>query len=182
MRVCMLDIETTSFDAGVGRVLCVCIKPYGPRQPTITIRQDQFPGWRKETWDDSKLVDAVLKELTKYDMVVTYYGRFFDLPFLTSRGTLINRQPPLNLFHCDLHVTAKKYIKMFSRKLVRIQEFFELAEKKTPLQLKTWAKASTGNVPALDEVVEHCIADVMVLESAYNKLLPYITSLKRVLI
>src|SRR4029077_1291477 len=56
--------------------------------------------------------------------------------------------------------------------LKNISEFFELKNKKTPVNLQTWTKAAAGNISALKEVVTHCEADVLMLEEYAHKILP----------
>lgn len=167
MNIVLFDIETYGFDfsADKGFVLCVSYKTLGEKK-VHTIRRDNLG---KSMWDDKEVVKKAYDVLSTADMWVTHNGKRFDVRFLNTR--LLKHKLPLlpELPHFDTCEVIWKKLKMRAR-LESTQKFLGLAEAKTPLNLETWMKASTGDRASMNEVVEHCEADVRVLEQAYERL------------
>jgi len=169
----MLDIEATNLGAEFGRVLAVCIKPY---QGKVISFSDQNP---KRLYDDGPLIRKALKELSQYDVWVTYYGTKFDLPFLATRLWGKRRPPLMRPFHFDCYPLCKRYMRLWSRRLARVQEFLNLDNKKTPLVPAVWQRATTGDKRALRQIVKHCEADVEVLEEVYDMVKDHCLQMRR---
>lgn len=66
-----------------------------------------------------------------------------------------------------------------SSKLVNVQKFFKTADSKTDVDWDTWNLASMGDEKAMDYVVEHCEADVLVLRDVFNHLKPLVRTIHR---
>jgi len=181
MKVCMLDIEASNLSADFGRVLCACIKPLG--EAPIVVSQTDWPKrFQARPWDDSKVVNKTLALLQNYDVWVTYYGKGFDVPFLKTRALGIGKRPYLYAFHVDLYFWVKFGLKMSRRSLLRVQEYMNLTEKKTPLTPEIWQRATAGDRAAYKEIVTHCKQDVIVLEDVYRAALPHIKTLSRIVV
>jgi len=176
----MLDIEATNLAADFGRVLCACVKPLDGK--TLTISQTNSKSFKDRPWDDSEVVKRTMEELSKYDVWVTYYGKGFDIPFLKTRALSIGDRPYLYAFHIDLYFWVKYGLRMSRRSLLRMQEYLNLTEKKTPLTPEIWQKATAGNREAYNSIIEHCQQDVIVLEDVYKAALPHIKTLSRAVV
>lgn len=127
--------------------------------------------------DDSQLVIAVANEIDKADVVVTYYGARYDIPFISTRLLRAQKGRFLALrdsSHVDLWRTCRYKLKLNSNRLASVIDFLELKNKKTPVAGPQWVAAGAGDRQALKYVVAHCIPDVLSLEEAYNTLLPLI--------
>jgi len=172
MRIAMLDLETTNLSANVGRIIAACVKPL--EGPITAFSQEGYRGYQKTLWDDTPLVEDLEAHLRGYHLLVTYYGRFFDIPFLRSRLTKVPSHKPKRYWSLDLHLTAKNMLKLSSNRLIALQGFLGLSEEKTGLDPDVWAKAGAGNVRATRTVAHHCRQDVKVLELAYTRLLDYV--------
>jgi hypothetical protein len=71
-EVVTFDIEATSLNASFGYALCAAIKPIGKKARIYRI--DDYPSYKQEPWDDSKLVEDISKDLERCDIVVTWNG------------------------------------------------------------------------------------------------------------
>ena len=171
------DLEMTNLHANYGRLICGCIRPYGG--PTTIIRIDETVGGSAVVWDDRETAVALRDELEKNYQVYGYNTVMFDIKFLNSRlmkhGERVLRTP----LHKDLLFMAKKAFALSDNRLLTVQEFLGLDSKKTRLDPEMWIRASAGDSAAIDYVVEHCVADVAVLEEVFTYLAPYITDIYR---
>lgn len=178
MKVVFTDIETTDLKGLMGRVLCCSFvtldgEPY-------TFRLDEKPYKGKSKIDDSKLAVAIRNEWEKYDMVVVHNGRLFDIPFVNARLAKAGERPFNPHFIMDTRwFLNSSSMRIGSAKLENAQKFFNLGEEKTPIAWEQWQLASSLEKSAMDEVVEHCEQDVLVLRELYPHVLPYVKTLHR---
>lgn len=174
-RIIFWDLECfhMNWDAGVAVLFCMCWKVLGEKKVhTITVWD--HPG--KSALDDGPLCREIKQILETADMWVTYNGTKFDIPFLQTR-LLANNVPVLApRAHKDLYYTAKFKLKLARNSLLSVQNFLQLSNKKTPVDLRQWLKALTGGKKAQDEIILHCQNDVLVLEECYLKLRPLMLS------
>jgi uncharacterized protein YprB with RNaseH-like and TPR domain len=89
-RAVFLDIETTGTAPHDGEVTMVGL--YGGGRMTTLIRNDSLTGQR--------LID----ELEQYDLIVTFFGSGFDLPFLKAKYPRLRLDQP----HLDLCFAARR--------------------------------------------------------------------------
>lgn len=183
MRVAAFDLETTDLKALMGRILCCSFAEirYGHKPRVWTFRSDRAPWQDKDPISDKKLVCAIRDELEKYDVIVGWNSKLFDLPFLQARllanGETRRVSPH---WHLDLMWNAGgSSNRIGSRKLVNVQKFLQLPESKTDIDWATWQRAANGDGKAMNKIIHHCQQDVKVLEQAYWKLLPSVTRLER---
>ncbi len=178
MKVLFTDIETTDLKALMGRVLCASFCDL--TGDTWTFRGDFGHLKGENAIDDSRLAVAIRDEWEKYDLLVAHNGRLFDIPFLNARLAHAGERPFQPHFILDtLYYLNSSSMRIGSAKLVNAQKFFRLGEEKTELVWETWQLAAAGDRKAMDEVVEHCEADVRVLRELYPHVLPYVKNLHR---
>lgn len=173
-----LDIETTGLGADFGHVLCACIKPMVSAD-MITLRIDDYKGYKKELCNDKALVLAIKEQIAKFDVLVHYNGDQFDLPFIDTRLAIHGeRRAPL-VHSIDLLPIVKKKLRLHSNRLDTVATALGLVHQKTKLDPQVWQRASHGSKADLDYIVEHCEADVYVLEETFKRLKDYIDSIFR---
>lgn len=171
MRTIIWDLETFGFDfkADKGFILCGSWKVQGEKHVHTEVRSNLGT----EMWNDKEVCKKLHKVLSTADRWITHNGKRFDARFLNVRllkhGLPI--LPPMGKRHVDTCELTWKNLAMRAS-LKNIQEFFELKNKKTPVDLQTWTKAAAGNVGALREVVDHCESDVLMLEEWAEKVMP----------
>jgi len=162
----------TGLNADYGRLICGSFKPYG--QPVQTYRIDHTEAGRKEPWNDRDLAVQLRDALEGEFLVYSYNGVMFDLKFLDSRLLAHGERPTRRPMHKDLMFVAKNALAISSNRLLTVQEHLNLPVSKTRLDPSIWLRAQTGDTAAIDYVVEHCEADVEVLERVFEYLKGFI--------
>jgi RNase_H superfamily len=143
-----------------------------------TFRIDKYKSYRNDLRNDRNLVVDIVDYLSDADLLVTYYGKRFDIPFLNSRilywrqrGTDI---PHLeNIPHIDLYDTARRRLALHSNRLASVSAFLGNSAK-TSVDLSIWMDAAYGDKAALEHIVDHCKIDVVTLAEDYMDLRPLI--------
>lgn len=180
MKTCVLDIETTDLGAvGAGTILCVVIKPLG-RKPLV-FRVDES---HCRLGHEDKLLKAVFRELSKYQIIIGHNIENFDWCYLKSRAVILGVPLTLRPFGYDT-------LKAFRRSKLRtrmngfgrpsagmdmVVDFFGLPQKKTKIYPRAWWEAVWGNrdgkkTKAIDEIVTHCKDDCAMNEQIFWKLI-----------
>lgn len=180
MKIAFFDIETTDLKALMGRVLSCAILPLDGDEATV-IRADDSKYKGRSKIDDSKVVKAIREELNKYNMVVGWNSKMFDVPFINARLSKHGEHPVEPQFHLDLMWYAKgASMRIGSARLDNVQKFLTPGNHaKTPISWEKWQLASTFDKEAMDEVIEHNVADVFVTRDVYHHLLPYVKNIHR---
>ena len=171
------DIETTDLKAFMGRMLGVSIADAWGNITKRTYKD--FGG--KTILDDSALAEWTRDELEKYDILVSWNGKLFDKPFINARlmrGMLLPvRQDKM---HIDLmYYATGQFVRIGSKKLDNVAKFFQVENQKTAISWEDWALAATGDDAALEQVMVHCDADVLVLRDVFARLKPLLTIVHR---
>ena len=165
-RIILWDLETTNLNADFGYIICGAYKVLGEKPVTlISIRNNHSNG----VTNDKKVVEKLKKDLSSADMWVTWFGTYFDIPFLQSRLLYHGLSPMPPVPHVDGWYIAKKKLHIHSNRLASVSSFLGI-EEKTKLDGPLWIAASAGDAKAQRYVEEHCVQDVKVLEQAYNRL------------
>lgn len=175
MRIAFVDIETTAFDAEFGRLLTVAIKPLGGRAEVFAItKKDRLEA------EDIGVIAPALDRINDFDMIVTFNGYYFDVPFLNARGAYYGLSPiRADIKHVDLFFVMKRNFKLANKSLEAACRFFGITGK-TSLNPKIWAKAHVWDKDALDYIIRHNRNDVVILERLYKRVVPYLGQIRSV--
>jgi uncharacterized protein YprB with RNaseH-like and TPR domain len=172
-RIGILDIESSGLRADFAVTFCVVIKIFGRdeiRTFKIDIRQRNMMEAEKR----------MLKELVHYmrglDGVITYYGTGFDIPFLRTRMLahgMVNYIRKVR--HLDLYYTVRGKLLLSRNRLMNVIEMLQTSDGTVPdkgrVEPAKWMRCIfAGDELALNEIVAHCVEDVLALESALLKL------------
>jgi uncharacterized protein YprB with RNaseH-like and TPR domain len=185
MKIVAWDLETTDLKALMGRILCCSFHTIASDNPkeigkTKTVRLDYKPYRQEDPIDDSVLCEAIRDELEKYNCIVGWNSKLFDLPFLNARlakAGLRQMQPQM---HLDLmYYAGGVSLRIGSKKLVNVEKFFDVADGKTEISWEMWNRAAIGDKKAMAEVVHHCEQDVKVLSQVYWKMICNVKNLHR---
>lgn len=172
-KIIAWDLETSNLNANFGYILCAGWKVIGDSK-THVIKINDFPLHKKDCTNDYEVVKRMGEVLATADGVVTWFGQFFDEPYLNSR-LLVHNLPLLPPFTAGTHIDgwriARKKLKLNSNRLASVSSFLGV-EEKTPLNGPIWVKAMAGDKSALRYVYKHCEQDVIVLEQVYERLKP----------
>src|SRR5713101_901876 len=98
-KLLVYDIETTDLDSDWGTLLCVGYKWIGDKETNVLSILD-YPG--VDFLDDSNLVKAFHQIVSQADIVITYFGKGFDQPWLTGKYLEHGIPWPPNTPHVDL--------------------------------------------------------------------------------
>jgi len=143
-----------------------------------TFRTDDKKFRGRNKIDDSKLCVAIRDELESADIIVGWNSILHDIPLLNARLALAGERPcRVSKDHGTMHIDLMFYsggatMKVGGRKLDTIAKFFRADNQKTPLDGEAWQLAGVGDKDALNLVVEHCEADVLVLRDIWPRLAP----------
>lgn len=176
MKVLFFDTESTDLSASWGRILCASF--VGLEGEPYTFRGDTKPYRSRSKIDDSKLVVAIRDELESADIVVGWNSILHDQPLLNARLVLAGERPlRVGEKHSSHHVDLMWYaggnsMKIGGRRLDTVAKFFKCDNQKTPLDGEAWQRAAVGERDAMDQIVEHCQYDVLVLRDLWPHLAP----------
>lgn len=171
-RIGFLDIETFSLDADYGMILTWAIKTAGSDEivtGAISARDiKRYKGGR----EDKRVVAELVAAMQKYDLLVTYYGSRFDVPYIRTRALVCGVEFPEFgvLQHHDLYYLAKYRLKLSRNSLDNVCRTVIGATEKTRVSGPVWREAARGNKKALAEILDHNRRDVRDTERVYDAL------------
>lgn len=180
MLIACFDLETSNLSADYGIVLCGVIKRNG--KPTI-LRWDEQKSFKKKPWSDRELVVAIRDELEKYDIIVSYNGKQFDVPYLNARLLHFGERTLKPMKHIDLYYITRWKFKLSRNSLDNLSQFLGVEHRKTKIDGNLWVQALVGagkpkGKKAMNYIVEHCVQDVLVLEECYMRVKDLIIYIK----
>ena len=171
-RMGVLDTENSALDAEWGIMLCYCIKVLGKKK--IYQRQITKNELLSDK-EDSEVVRSCIKDIKKFDRVITYYGTGYDLPFIRTRA-MVNKIPfPFfgALHHTDVYYIVRGKFRLKRNRQENACRVLLGRTLKTHVNPKIWRKALQGNKKQLDWILDHCQRDVKDLELLYNKVMDF---------
>ena len=178
-RMTFFDIEATGLSAIMGRLLVVSFADNWGN--VITRRHTDFE--QVSPLDDSGLAEWTRDEIEKYDIAVGWYITGYDIGMINARLLRWGLRPiRSDVVFLDPIYKARggRYgAKIGSSKLDNVAKFFKLPVQKTTIDWDVWALAGLGDADALEEVVGHCEADVLVTRLAFHHLKPLLKTLHR---
>lgn len=177
-RVGVLDIETSGLEPRYSYMLSYAIKVFGKRKyftgriNSQEIRNDKH---------DQRILKKLIKDLAQFDHLITYYGTWFDLPYLRTQALYYKSMDPSfpefpvfgELTHKDLYFVVKRKLRFAYRRLGVVCDYFNIAAKNHPMRPKVWKRAIRGDKKAIDYVMTHNIEDVNSTEKLYNLIIDY---------
>lgn len=168
--ICFLDIECSNLKADFGTVVVVSIKPIGKKPVTFTAR----PG------RDKKLLKDVVAELEKYTVIVTFYGKMFDVPFLNSRLLRHGLAPLKKKHHIDMYWVIKNQTVLSRRNQAHLLEWLATPQKKMSVSPNMWAETlHADTTEGLDILTKRCESDVEGLEAMFQQAKTFIQEITR---
>lgn len=178
-RILLWDLETTSLKADFGFILAAGYKWLGEkRSHVLTIGDFNAANFRQK---EKALVKAFGEVLAQADISVTHNGQRYDHPWMNAK-MLEHRLGYLPAIpQVDTLQIARKHLKAVSRKrLDTLSSYLGTHAEKTPVDGHIWVDAAMGRKSALKYIIDHCRADVDVLEEVYLILRPLFVGHPRV--
>jgi len=170
LREGYFDIEATGLKANFDIMLCYSIKPRGEKG--IITRSILDYEWSMK--GEKALVRQLIKDIKRFDMLVTYNGTYYDIPFIRSRALRHGLKPPeyMELYHRDLYFVAKSRLSAHRKNLGTVAPLVGVRGK-TDIDPKNWEAAVFGDKRAIREIIRHNIGDVEVLAEFDAVMEPY---------
>jgi len=170
-RIAPFDIEASDLDANAGGYLLswAVLMPDGSIAWDVITKKEIF----NETLD-RRLVKTCIDAILKVDVLVTYYGTGFDIPFLRARALYWGIPFPAygQLQHIDLFFAARSLLKLSNKRMGTVTAFLGMTEK-DHYDVAVWNSARLGNKEALEHIVQHNISDVEITRDLLIALGPY---------
>ena len=181
MKILLLDIETSPNTAHV----------WGLWQQNVSINQLMESSYvlcyaAKWLGDEEVVFDSVHQAkpkamlkgihglLNDADAVVHYNGTKFDIPTLNKEFLLHSFNPPSPYKQIDLLRVVRSNFRFPSNKLDYVAQRLNLGKKHEHEGHELWVKCMNGDKDAWKRMEQYNIQDVVLLESLYNTLRPWI--------
>ena len=171
-RIGVIDIETTDLKADVGFMLGWAM--YYPQEGKTVSAYIT----KKEMFDykfDKRICKKLLEELKNVDVLITYFGTRFDIPFSRTRCLINGVGFPryAEIRHIDCYYFARGKVATRRKSLGVIAEALGLDAQKTHESISVWNVAKYGKPNALKKIRNYNINDVIVTWDVYNELKKY---------
>ena len=128
--------------------------------------------------DDRRIVKELADMIREADYLVAHNGDRFDIPMFNNRLLALGLEPMGPKRSVDTLKLAKKNLRLAYNKLDYLGEFLGLGRKlKTDFDL--WRDCYHGDAKALARMARYNRQDVVLLEKVFERLLPYVTNLPR---
>ena len=123
-----------------------------------------------------KMLKGIYDLLDDADAVIHYNGTKFDIPTLNKEFLLHNYAPPSPYKQIDLLRVARSQFRFPSNKLDYVAQRLGLGSKQEHEGHDLWVKCMNGDKDAWKRMESYNIQDVVLLESLYRRLLPWVKS------
>lgn len=124
---------------------------------------------------DKKILKQLIKDLYKYDIIMTYYGTKYDIPFIRTRAMSWKLDFPVFgiVKHKDVYYMVRNKMCLHRNSLESACAILGISGK-NHIKGNYWMRAIVGNKEALDYVMSHNIKDVKILEKLHKRLELYV--------
>lgn len=163
-RIAAFDIETTSLNATYGRLLCACFK-FNDHPEVITVEARRMA-------DERRAIKQIRELWDMADIVATWNGKRFDLPFINALLMYYNLKPLTHQrMHKDLLYEQRK-LRFCGARLDNASQDLRVEYSKFHCPSRAWPKAADGDEVAFNQIAYHCKLDVLLTEAMYMRLKP----------
>ncbi len=173
IKVGYFDIEVTNLKANFGFVLTWALKELDGKVHYDVVTRDEV----LSDEEDKRIVNSFLEKIKEFDLLVGYYSKRFDIPYIRTRALYHNLDvTPLEYretYHWDLYDTVKRKLQLSRNTLEVATRFLGIEGEhggKNHVEPIIWKRASKGNEEALKYVLDHNIRDVEILELLHKRL------------
>ena len=172
MAMLYLDIETNSKTASDGMVIAIGVMTEG--EPEVRFA-DSFE-------EERRALEWLKEKLEGCDMLVTWFGTGFDIPFLLSRSIIhgVDLTKLTELPMLDLYEWSRAKLLLSSYSLESVARFLGVSGGKGFKEfhgadiLSLFKLVERGDHESRRLIVDHCKEDVMVLKLVHDRLKPLI--------
>lgn len=174
-RSAIFDIETSNLDADYGIILTWCILDESTGEIIEATINKRDLNRSNHGDEDRRIVKLLIAALRDFDVVITYYGKRFDAPYIRTRAVAMGLDFPVfgTIKHVDVYDMVKHRFKLSRNGLDNACRTLLGRSGKTRVAGDLWRAGSRGDVSALGEILEHNRFDVTDLRDLYVKVREY---------
>ncbi len=151
-RACFFDIETTGLDQQRDRVTTVSLHEAG--ETTTLVRGDDLTA------------DRLRAELGEADLLVTFNGKRFDVPFLEESFDVSLDRPHLDLMYTCRKLDLTGGLKPIEREVGIERELPEISGRDA---VRLWREHESGRDGSLETLIEYNREDARNLETLADR-------------
>lgn len=187
-NVIVYDIEVlSSLAADCGSIVCMSYKTLNKGRVKHLSIADYAKTYRKNVFDDSKLIVDIAKILDRADILIGHNAKSttkwgFDLKYINTRLIHHGHAPLKYIAEVDtLHDMSKKHLRLRSNKLIEVAKFLgapeEWTDDKDDMKFpQDWNKVIIKEPGSMKKMLRRCDVDVLITEFVYNKLKTLVNS------
>lgn len=155
----IFDLETTGLRPEFGSIICCAVLTYPTGEWWVKSILDYD---HEGMYDDGQLAEDIRDHLEEHNILVTWNGKGFDVPFLNTRLAYDGRRK----LHTHLHIDCMYYyrgwhgLKPTSSSLKSVGEYWRLPVHKQEVEKETWIKAGGGHKESIKTIVDRAKSDV----------------------
>jgi len=169
MTTVYLDIETSALRANEGRIVAIGILKGKNPEVRFSVSLEE----------ESIILDWLKRELDGCDLLVTWNGSSFDIPFILSRALFHRIHIPslLRVQSLDLYEWSKSHLHLSSHRLESVARFLGinvLGNFHGGDMPSLYKLAESGDEEAKRLIMEHCREDLTVLKGVHERLKPLV--------
>ena len=174
-RVGFFDIETSNLDGDFGIMLSYCILDGATGTILYTVLSKSDIDGAKIGKEDRRVVQACIRDLAKFDRIVGFYSKRFDVPFVRTRAMSCEVDFPQygTIVHDDVYFVIRHRFKLSSNRLENACRVILGDTNKTRIEPKYWRAAVRGDKKSLAWILDHNKKDVIDLKRLYDRVLPF---------
>jgi len=167
--VAYLDIETSSKTASDGKIIAIGL-----------LKGDELEVRFAESFEEERrALEWLGEKLEGCDVLVTWYGSKFDIPFLSSRAIIhnIDLTKLAEILMLDLCEWSRAHLLLSSYSLESVARFLGTSMSREfhgADILALFKLVGRGNLEARKLIVEHCKEDISVLKLVHERLKPLV--------
>lgn len=129
--------------------------------------------------DDARIVETLANLIREADIIVAHNGDSFDLPKLNARLVVLGLEPIGPKQTIDTRTLASKSFRLAYNKLDYLGEKLVGERKIDTGGFDLWLACIHGDKAALDLMLQYNEQDVFLLEKVFDRMLPYVKNLPR---
>lgn len=171
-KIGYLDIESGGLQANFDYMLTWCIKTRDKNEyKTGCISALDIQNYKL----DKRILKELIDALKEYDVILTYYGTKFDVPFIRTRA-MMHKLDFIEfgaLQHKDCYYMVKMKMRLHRNSLDSACAALGI-KGKNHIKGNYWMRAKLGDPVALAYVLDHNKKDCAILEQLHKRLENYV--------
>lgn len=146
------------------------------QKKTVVYALPDFPLYKKDKTNDRALMEKAHEFLSQADLIVGHNSDSFDLKKINARLIAHGFNPPPPHKTVDTLKAARRHFKFNSNKLDELGRYFGIGRKLAHTGKHLWLACIRGDPKAWRKMKAYNKRDVVLLESVYIKLRPWMSN------